>query len=289
MVGLAPSLTSAKRSTGASTTFSPPSSSLLNRTSISVPPGSAMDTGISSQPSYTSNVYGVISVHPTPWPPDLPSGRVYRRTPFASAGANPGTRPAIMPCTASAGAGAEQTPSASAAAAAPSPRRESVAEGTAERCSRCSRVRAFAEKMAIVSARVNECRMTWSPGSGARGGGPGGGERREGTEGGERTSSDAAQRVERAARGREGARRRTATASPANGAAMAARVLILSACVSCRTGPRGAGADQARRKTARDACACSTRVNERATATEGDGGTTVHAGVARPELSKHSR
>ena len=145
MVGLVPSFTSAKRSTGASTTFSPPSSSLLNRTSISVPPGSAMDTGISSQPSYTSNVYGVISVHPTPWPPDLPSGRVYRRTPFASAGANPGTRPAIMPCTASAGAGAEQTPSASAAAAAPSPRRESVAEGTAERCSRCSSSRVCGE------------------------------------------------------------------------------------------------------------------------------------------------
>ena len=162
MVGLVPSCTSAKRSTGASTTFSPPSASLLNRTSISVPPGSAMDTGTSSQPSYTSNVYGVISVHPTPCPPDLPSGRVYRRTPFASAGAKPGTRPAIMPCTASAGAGADETPSASAAAAAPSPRRERVADGAASRCLYIRlRVR---EKMAIVSACANVCRMTWSAG-----------------------------------------------------------------------------------------------------------------------------
>ena len=48
-----------------------------------------MDTGTSSHPSYTSNAYGVISVHPTPWPPDLPSGRVYRRIPSASAGARP--------------------------------------------------------------------------------------------------------------------------------------------------------------------------------------------------------
>ena len=48
-----------------------------------------------------------------------------------------------------------------------------------------------------------------------------------------RTSSDAAQRVARTARAREGARRRTATAWPAKAAAE--RVLIVSYLLTCRT------------------------------------------------------
>ena len=42
-----------------------------------VPPRSAMETGCSSQPSVTWNTYWGISLQPMPWPPDLPSGRVY--------------------------------------------------------------------------------------------------------------------------------------------------------------------------------------------------------------------
>ncbi len=40
----------------------------------SVPPRSAIDTGVSSQPLGTLKEYRGISDHPTPWPPLLPSG-----------------------------------------------------------------------------------------------------------------------------------------------------------------------------------------------------------------------
>jgi hypothetical protein len=76
-----------KRSTGATTTERSPSSRLLNRRSISVPPRSAIETGTSSHVSGTRKLYCGISLHPTPWPPDLPVGLVYTPTPGSSGSA----------------------------------------------------------------------------------------------------------------------------------------------------------------------------------------------------------
>ena len=62
----------------------------------------------------------------------LASGRVYLRTPFASAVARPGTLPATMPCTAVAGGGmAASPPQVNDAPANPRPRRDREGGGEA--------------------------------------------------------------------------------------------------------------------------------------------------------------
>jgi len=92
-------LTSAGKSAnlriGASIIFNSPSCSLANLASISVPSGSAMLTGFSSQPSYVTNRYGVISLHPVPCPPLLPIGRKYVWVPSWLSGEKPGTLPGV--------------------------------------------------------------------------------------------------------------------------------------------------------------------------------------------------
>ena len=67
--------TTMKKKIGNNTVFLEHSTPYSRRIFTSVPPKSAIETGVSSHPAGKLKEYRLTSDHPTPWPPLFPSGR----------------------------------------------------------------------------------------------------------------------------------------------------------------------------------------------------------------------